>query len=139
MRLAQLAAAVIFVAASVLSHAEVIVDLPAIAGKSAIEVARMLGQPSGQEKTKHGPKMLYRAGKVEVVFINGKADWITVSELGAHAFGAETLAQLGLKPVPPTFQSSFELRWEPCGPFQSVSLFAANGQADYAYIKTSSK
>ena len=135
----QAAAAVLLIALPLFASAELDVDVQTIAGKSVSEVAKVLGKASGPEKTKYGSKMLYKGGKVEVVFIAGKADWITISNLTDVPFTPKAIEALGLKAAPPTFKSDIVMRWEPCGPFTSVAIFNANGRVDYAYIKTATR
>ena len=98
-----------------------------------------IGKPSKQEKTKSGPKLYYKDGKVEVVFINGKADWITVSGMSGVPFDANAIEALGLKPEPPTFKNSFLIRWEPHSTYHSISVIGLNGKVDYAYVQVVSK
>lgn len=132
-------AVLIFLLLAVTAVAAPIANIPAIAGKSRAEVAKVLGKFASEEKTKFGPKLSYEKGKIEIVFINGKADWITVSGAADVPFDINALEAIGLKPVPPSFQGPAVIRWEPCGDYTSVSVFPANGKVDYAYIKVATK
>lgn len=60
----------------------------ALAGKSEKEVAEVLGKPGTCSKIKNGPKCEHKDGQLEVVFIKGRADWITVNGLGKVPFSA---------------------------------------------------
>jgi len=126
-------------ATSLFATAAPVLDVQTIAGKAPADVTNVLGKPTQQETTKHGPKLSYNDGKTEVVFINGKADWITISGMSAVPFDANAIEALGLKPVAPTFKSAFVIRWEPHAIYNSVSVFALNGKVDYAYIKVATK
>ncbi len=80
----------IFVAIATLTatavYAEPIVDVLKIAGKSESEVTSYLGAPKSCGKSKYGNKCQYTKGETEVVFINGKADWITVEGIDSVPF-----------------------------------------------------
>ena len=129
----------LFAATTLLATAAPVLDIQTIAGKAPADVSKVLGEPAQPEKTKYGSKLSYKDGKIEVVFINGKADWITISGMGGVPFDANAIEALGLKPQPPTFKSAFVIRWEPHAIYNSVSVFALNGKVDYAYIKVATK
>ena len=129
----------LFVTHTLLGVAAPILDVRTIAGKDPAEVTKVLGEPCQQEKTKQGPKLSYRGGKIEVVFINDKADWITISDMSGVSFDDDAIKALGLKPERPTFKGTFVIRWEPHTTYRSVSVFAHNGKTDYAYIKVITK
>jgi hypothetical protein len=52
-------------------------DLSTIIGKSIEEVNEVLGTPIKEEKIKYGQRLKYP--KIEIVFINGRSDWITLN------------------------------------------------------------
>jgi hypothetical protein len=118
----------------------VVVDIRGIAGKSQAEVARVLGEPTASETTRHGgrnlPKMKYRGGDIEIVFVDGKADWITVFGKGRLPFDTQVLGALGLPSTRPSFSSpSAVIRWENIPGVREVSVFPGQGgRAHYAYI-----
>lgn len=129
-------------AASSPTHEETapsLLDVPAIAGKRPDEVESVLGPANSKEETKQGPKHCYRDGAVEVVFIGGKADWITVNPASPLPFAKESLARLGIPASDPSFGNENVIRWEPCGDYVSVSLFPDAGRVDYASIKVTTK
>jgi hypothetical protein len=63
-----------------------IVDVDLLASKSEPEILKILGSPQKSETVNPSktpcpcPKNYYSDGVIEIVFINGKADWITVNE-----------------------------------------------------------
>jgi len=134
----------VFIAAAIfivtgLAHAEPIVDVTKIAGKSEKQVAAYLGAPSSCGKSKYGKKCQYHKGQTEVVFIYGKADWITVEEIDQVPFSKAGLGALGLKEATPTFSNAFTMRWEQIQGLREVSLFKGATASDYAYIKVKTK
>lgn len=56
-----------------------------IAGKTQSQIAKLYGKPTSAETVKPSrtpcpcPKRIYKGGEIEIVFINGKADWITIN------------------------------------------------------------
>src|SRR3546814_14841738 len=77
-----------------------IVDVPEIAGKAQTEVAALLGEPTSCETVKQGKKCFFKPGETEIVFISGKADWITVEALDRAPYSEEALPLLGLNNYP---------------------------------------
>ena len=130
---------IIFILSISIAHAEVIVDVTKIAGKSQKDVAAYLGKEVSCSKSKYGKKCQYKKGETEIVFIKGKADWITVEGVDNVPFSKSALSTLGLKETYPSFKNNFTLRWEPIQGFRSVSLFKGASMSDYAYIKVKTK
>lgn len=116
-----------------------LLDIKSIAGKNEKQVQTILGVPNSTEKTKQGPKLTFKDKTVEIIFINGKADWITFTPKEIISFNKEALSQLGIALSEPTFRNSNVIRWEPCDKYISVSLFPASGKTDYVYIKVATK
>jgi len=132
------AAALFFVAGVTL--AEPIIDVIKIAGKGEKDVAAYLGKPSSCGSSKYGKKCQYKKGETEIVFINGKADWITIWAMGHIPFSREALGVLGLNDARPQFSNKFTLRWHLIQGLWEVSLFPGHGSySDYAYIKVKTK
>jgi hypothetical protein len=115
-----------------------LIDLTKIAGKDARQVAQILGA-SKCSKIKYGPKCEYRNGGIEVVFIGGIADWITISNLEDLPFNVEALKALGLNAARPSATKPTVIQWESIPGFLSVSLFKGNMGSDYAYIKVKTR
>ncbi|WP_345848454.1 hypothetical protein [Shewanella algae] len=115
--------------------AEGVIDIMSIAGKSKEEVSSLIGQPTSCGSSKYGEKCQFKMAETEVVFIKGKADWITVEGMDHIPFSKEALKEIGLETSKPTFKNGFTKRWEPYKGFKSVSLFKGGNNCDYAYIK----
>ena len=128
-------------------QARTVINIPDIAGKTPEQVAKILGKATKTKMVKPSrtpcpcPKHIYKNGAVEVMFIGGRADWITVNELGAASYTKATLALLGLPIKKPTISNSFVMRWENIPGFFEVFLFPMSNGKDvfYAYIKTRTK
>ena len=122
-----------------IAQAAPVVEVLEIAGKSESEVAAYLGAPSSCGKSKYGKKCQYAKGETEIVFIKGKADWITVEGIDSIPFSKSALAAIGLERASPSFSNNFTLRWNNIQGLMEVSLFKGAAQSDYAYIKTKTK
>jgi hypothetical protein len=122
-----------------IAHAEAIVDVTMLAGKSQKDVAAYLGKEISCSKNKYGVICQYKKGETEIVFIKGKADWITVEELESVPFAKSALRAIGLKEMRPSFKSNSTLKWEPIQGLMSVSIFKGSSNSDYAYIKVQTK
>ena len=120
-------------------YAEPVVDITKLAGKTENSVATYLGKPTSCGNTKHGKKCQYKIGETEIVFIDSKADWITVEGLDSIPFSKSALSALGLKAVNPSFNNNFTLRWESIQGLREVSIFKGASTSDYAYIKVKTK
>ena len=129
----------IFVISSLLfaatAYAEPVIDVTKIAGKLQKEVAAYLGAPASCGKSKYGLKCQYKKGETEIIFIRGKADWITVEGIDHIPFNNSALAALGLKETQPSFKNNFTLKWSSIQGLKEVSIFKGSSSSDYAYIK----
>ena len=130
----------IFLALSGIATAqEIRIDVAKIAGGSKDEVAAAIGSPMSCRSSKYGETCLYALAETEIVFINGRADWITIEGLDDVPFGQNALRVIGLAPKTPSSKNNFLMKWEPYESFLSVSLFKGGDNSDYAYIKVRTK
>ncbi len=135
----RLLAVLIFAVLVSTAHAEILVDITKIAGKSENEVSAYLGQPSSCGSSKYGKKCQYQKGETEIVFINGKADWITVEGIDHIPFSKSALNAIGLNEASPSFSNNLTLRWDSTQGLMEVSIFKGALMSDYAYIKVITK
>jgi hypothetical protein len=84
--------------------AGVLFNIPKLAGKTQSEVEALLGEPVFCAKSESTLNCSFQENEIEIIFINGKADWITVyGEFRSPAYRqqiegktkAEVLALLG--------------------------------------------
>lgn len=59
--------------------AGVLFDIPKLAGKTQAEVEVLLGEPIFCAKSESALNCSFQEDEIEIVFIDGKADWITVN------------------------------------------------------------
>lgn len=115
-------------------------DLAQVAGKPKAAVEKVLGKADScgtvsPSKVGKVPKCIFQGGKVEIVFIDGKADWITVHEPGVR-FDQDAIAALGLAVRKPDFSNAFTMRWKGIGRYREVAAFAGAGnEVDYLYVR----
>lgn len=111
------------------------VDISKIAGLSMKQVGEQLKAKPTCEKNKRGTKCDYNDGRIEVVYINGKADWISVNSLEQVPFTEAAIARLGFAQRSPSFRSPMVMRWKGLPGVVEVSVFKGQVGSDYAYIK----
>lgn len=58
--------------------AGVLFNIPKIAGKTQLEVEALLGEPVFCAESESSRNCTFQENEIEIVFIDGKADWITV-------------------------------------------------------------
>ena len=117
----------------------VVVDVSKIAGKSQSDTSALLGAPVSCELVTYGEKCFYRTGNTEIVFISGKADWITVGALDGAPYSSDVLPLLGLKKMDASFSNEHTIRWEEIPGLLEVSIFPGQSGAGYAHIKTATR
>jgi len=135
----QIVFASVIAVASNIAVADAVIDVTKIAGKSKSEITSYLGKPSSCGSSKYGEKCQYKKGETEIVFIAGKADWITVEGVDEIPFSSAVLGALGLEDKTPTFKNDLTLRWEGIQGIMEVSVFKGASASDYAYIKVKTK
>ena len=124
---------------SLQAYSATIVDVPAIVGKSKAEVSTLIGAPSSCSQSKYGEKCQFSKGETEIVFIKGKADWITIEAIDNVPFNQAALESIGFKSSPPSFKNNFSMRWSGVDGLYKGSLFKGEKNSDYAYIKAYTK
>lgn len=111
------------------------VPLGDFAGKPRGEAESVVGKPYDCEQSLHSERCRYPQG-IEIVYIDGRADWITVSfGYGRHPLAAETLQQLGLAVTPPQQADPHRLRWTQLPGLRELELVGDDNGAIYARIK----
>lgn len=117
--------------------------LSELSGKKQDEVSKLYGKGTKMGIWKDAragcvdcPKMSYKSDSVEVIFINGKSDRITLNHLQKYDFTDEVI--LGLLDLPvatPTFDNkSGTKRWDQYHGYRSISAFGEKGKIDYILI-----
>jgi hypothetical protein len=131
------------------SKQENIIDFRTIVGKTEIEIEKILGKAESSEKVspsgtpcKNSPceKKFYKKNKFEIVYINGKSDWITINDVSTFTFNAENIILLGLSSTTPSSENANVIKWNNIENINEVTFFN-NGEdkIDYIYIKAVTK
>ena len=124
---------------SSVANSAVLIDVTKIAGKSLGEVNKIIGVATKCIDSKYGKKCTYALAETEIVYINGKADWITVEGIDDIPFDSAAIESIGLPTIKPTFKNSFTIRYSGIAGLREVSLFKGSNNSDYAYIKAFTK
>lgn len=115
---------------------ELVIDVLSVAGKTKSEVVSILGSPKSCSPIKYGDRCEYLKFETEIVFINNKADWITIHQLDAVPYREDALASIGLQQSPPSFSNSNVMRWQNKNGLLEISLFpTGDNYVEYVYIK----
>ncbi len=144
-KIIKLCVVVVFVLNSVCivnSAENLVVDISKLAGKTEKQVSKYLGTPELCEKSKYGKKCQYKKGETEIVFIQGKADWITINNIGDIPFSERALEAIGIKTnKPSTYYKNGVIRWDnTIKGFEEVSIFKnSESSVWYYYIKVKTK
>ncbi len=123
-------------------------DLNNVAGRTEKEVEAVLGQgkmdsyyrdeSAGCEKC---PKLTYKEGKIEIIYIDERADRIALRDLSDFDFDDRTI--LGLlnfrKDRVPTFEDKKVKRWDNFEKYTQIAAFSNGGKIDYILVKTKQK
>lgn len=134
----------------IISKKQIVIDLKNIAGKSKLDVDKILGKPEQVEpfkerstpcKNRPCEKAYYQKDKFEVIFIDGKADWITVNNLSEYNFDEENIEILGLSVTEPDFKNPQSvIRWKNIGNINEINIFNdGSDKISYAYIKVATE
>jgi hypothetical protein len=124
------------------------VDLGQVAFRNQDEVEAVLGkgtldsyykdEAAGCDKC---PKLTYREGKIEIIFINEIADRITLKNLDDYDF--EDRVILGLlnlrENIAPKVDEDQLKRWDNYEKYTQISAFASGNNVDYILIKAKTK
>ena len=124
---------------SSLAQSDSLVDVTTIAGKTEAQVEEQLGKPLTCSNSKYGLKCSFKKGDTEIVFIDGKSDWITINDMGDAPYSKEALLFLGLPMAEPSFTGPDVIRWKNLSGLLEVSLFPLDNKIFYAYIKVKTR
>ncbi|GGH47167.1 hypothetical protein ACN9ML_17980 [Dyadobacter endophyticus] len=126
----------------------VALDLPQVAMRNELEVAAILGkgqllsfytdEKAGCEKC---PRISYRDGKVEIIYINDIADQIRLNKLADYPF--ENRSILGLlnlnENIVPNVDEDGVKTWDNYQKYTQISAFSKSGDLDYILVKSKSE
>jgi hypothetical protein len=82
-------------------------------------------------------KYSYKESNIEIVFMNNKADWITVYKMNEIKYdSASILKALGLKYTTPFLRDDYVIKWNDFDGFDQLSAFGdGKGQLSYIFLK----
>lgn len=82
-------------------------------------------------------KYFYKESNIEVVFMNSKADWITVYKMNEIKYDSiSILKALGLKYTSPFRQDDYVIKWNDFDGFDQLSAFGdGKGGLSYIFLK----
>jgi hypothetical protein len=105
------------------------------AGKPREQAEGVLGRAQGCEPSLHSERCRY-AGGVEIVYIDDRADWITISfPYGSHVLDADALLRLGLPARAPSEQDEHSLIWHELPGLAMVQIVGDENGVLFARVK----
>jgi hypothetical protein len=114
-----------------------LVQLADFAGKPRAEAEQALGASQACQIALHSERCNY-ANRIEVVYIDGRADWITVSfPYGRYALEPRTLGLLGLPVSEPQGGDEKQMSWTAIKGLRSLQLVGDENGVLFARIKVS--
>lgn len=120
------------------ARAASLADVVAIAGKAPAAISKQLGEPRSCEAGEFSQRCQYNGVGIEITYIDGKADWITVPLRAQELpLAATTLAVLGLPQREPDEVDEHEDIWHGLAGYREVRLVGNDQGAIYARIKVS--
>lgn len=114
----------------------VLFDLREIVLKPKEQVELFTGQPLQPCETgKYGLSCTYQTGEtaIDVVYIKGVADWITIKNQNFKSFSVPQ--QLGFDYQKAATQTLDAITYQHAYGVQEMTVFLASGKVDYVYIK----
>jgi hypothetical protein len=112
------------------------VDIKALAGRTPAEVQALIGPASDCEQALHSRRCDYAQSPVQIVFIDGRADWFTVRAMGQELqLAPETLARFGLPVAEPQEQTQRENVWHDLAGLKEVRMVGDEYGVSYVRIK----
>jgi hypothetical protein len=104
-----------------------------LVGKTPQQIAVLLGQADTCSEANKGLTCEYRGSTVEVIFIDGRADWFSFAGLPEIEFDYHALQYIGLAVVPPFVHTPTRMHWQHHHGLEVVSVYG-NGK-NVAMIK----
>jgi hypothetical protein len=126
----------------------VVLELEKVAFQSQQEVEAFLGKGKVLSHLRDDnlnceqcPKVAYRDGQVEIIFINQIADRITVNNLSDYTFQDRViLGLLDLKEnIKPTIDNKELKQWDNYQKYAQISAFGRKGKVEYILIKAKAR
>lgn len=120
------------------------IQLRELSGKTVENVETILGKGKLESKwkderagCKECPKYVYKNGSIEVIYIKGVADRITLNGLNEYDYPQGALQALGIESVNADFSNDIVTRWKNIPGFIEISAFnGLNNKIDYVLVKT---
>ena len=112
-----------------------VVRIADIVGKTPDELKATLGAPLGCETSLYSSRCHYSTGATEVVFIDGKADWITVKALGETKLDPAALPRIGLPQRKPQTREPTQLLWTDIEGLREVRAVGDGERVEFIRVK----
>ena len=121
-----------------------VIQIRELSGKTVENVESIIGKGKLESKWKDEragcidcPKCVYKNGSIEVIYIKGVADRITLTGLSQYNYPQGGLQALGIDSTNAEFSNDIVTRWRSVPGFLEISAFnGLNNKVDYVLVKT---
>lgn len=104
------------------------IPLASFAGRTRDEVREQLGEPRRCEQGTDSERCVYDSLRVQITYIGGKADWITIPLYDVEdVLAPQTLARFGLPVRDPDVSDANSNLWRNLGGYREVRLSGGEG------------
>lgn len=111
-------------------------DLATFAGKPTDAVRDVLGEPQRCEPALHSERCRYPLEGIEITYIDGRADWITLPLRYSDApFAEALLARYGLPARAADEVDEHQYVWRQLGGYREVRLVGSGSEALFLRVK----
>lgn len=115
----------------------IIIDVTKLASADKKSVANLIGEATSCTGSPYGDKCIYDRLNIEITFLKGLANLITINKLESIEYNKNAIVHLGLTSSEPQSIGVDMIRWENKQGLLSVSVFKGdNNKLSHAYVKT---
>jgi len=104
-------------------------------GKSEAEITTILGPGEKCKDRSQGRSCEYLDNTVQIIFIDGRADWIAIGGFQGVPFDYDALRLVGLHPTPPFVHMATRMHWQHHHGLELVSVFARGKETAFIEIR----
>jgi hypothetical protein len=94
-----------------------------LVGNPQSEIATQLGQPVSCKETNQGTSCKYKSKSIEIIYINGRADWLAFGKIKDLPFDFNALSYVGLVPTTPFVYRAGQMHWQNHHGLELISIY----------------
>ena len=106
-----------------------------LVGRNQMEVVETIGEAKSCNPSPQGINCYYPQKNLEIVFIDERADWLTVDGFKELAFNFRAIAEIGLKPIPALVTNPFRMHWQYHQGLEVVSVYGSGKNVAFIQVR----